>query len=65
MLRSMTSAKQACEELLQAALDDGGTDNITIVVEERYREVTELRAPSESVFVSQAGVTRVKVYGVV
>ena len=31
-LRSMTSAKQACEALLQDALDDGGTDNITIVV---------------------------------
>jgi serine/threonine protein phosphatase PrpC len=32
VLRSMTSAKQACEDLLQAALDDGGSDNITIVV---------------------------------
>jgi serine/threonine protein phosphatase PrpC len=32
VLRSMKSAKQACEDLLQAALDDGGTDNITIVV---------------------------------
>jgi serine/threonine protein phosphatase PrpC len=32
VLRSMTSAKQACEVLLQAALDDGGSDNITIVV---------------------------------
>ena len=32
VLRSMTSAKQACEDLLQEALDDGGTDNITIVV---------------------------------
>jgi protein phosphatase len=32
MLRSMTSAKQVCEDLLQAALDDGGTDNITVVV---------------------------------
>ena len=32
VLRSMTSAKQACEDLLQAALDDGGTDNMTIVV---------------------------------
>jgi serine/threonine protein phosphatase PrpC len=30
-LRSMTSAKQACEDLLQEALDAGGTDNITIV----------------------------------
>src|SRR5262245_28254375 len=32
VLRSMTSAKQACETLLQDALDGGGTDNITIVV---------------------------------
>jgi protein phosphatase len=32
VLRSMSSAKQACEDLLQKALDGGGTDNITIVV---------------------------------
>lgn len=31
-LSSMTSARQVCEDLLQDALDDGGTDNITIVV---------------------------------
>jgi len=31
-LRHMTSAKQVCEQLLQDALDDGGTDNITIIV---------------------------------
>jgi serine/threonine protein phosphatase PrpC len=31
-LRSMTSAKQVCEDLLQDALDDGGTDNITLIV---------------------------------
>ena len=31
-LANMTSAKQACEALLQDALDDGGTDNITIIV---------------------------------
>jgi serine/threonine protein phosphatase PrpC len=31
-LRTMTSAKQVCEQLLQDALDDGGTDNITIIV---------------------------------
>ena len=31
-LRSMTSAKQVCEALLQDALDDGGTDNITVIV---------------------------------
>ena len=31
-LRSMTSARQACEDLLQDALDDGGSDNITVIV---------------------------------
>ena len=31
-LRSMASAKQVCEDLLQDALDDGGSDNITIIV---------------------------------
>jgi serine/threonine protein phosphatase PrpC len=31
-LASMTSARQVCEQLLQDALDDGGTDNITIIV---------------------------------
>lgn len=31
-LRTMTSAKQVCEQLLQDALDGGGTDNITIIV---------------------------------
>ncbi len=31
-LGSMTSAKEACELLLQDALDGGGTDNITIIV---------------------------------
>jgi serine/threonine protein phosphatase PrpC len=29
---SMTSSKQLCEDLLQAALDDGGSDNISIIV---------------------------------
>jgi serine/threonine protein phosphatase PrpC len=31
-LRTMTSAKQVCEQLLQDALDGGGSDNITVVV---------------------------------
>ena len=31
-LAEMTSAKQACETLLQDALDGGGSDNITIIV---------------------------------
>jgi serine/threonine protein phosphatase PrpC len=32
LLRSMTSARQACEDLLREALAGGGTDNITIIV---------------------------------
>lgn len=31
-LGAMTSSQQVCEALLQDALDDGGTDNITIIV---------------------------------
>jgi serine/threonine protein phosphatase PrpC len=31
-LASMTSARQACEALVQDALDGGGTDNITVIV---------------------------------
>ena len=40
-LRSMTSARQVCEDLLQDALDDGGTDNITILVGRTKRKHTE------------------------
>ena len=31
-LASMTSAKQVVEQLIQDALDGGGTDNITLIV---------------------------------
>jgi protein phosphatase len=31
-LRSMTSARQVCEDLVQEALDDGGSDNLTVIV---------------------------------
>jgi protein phosphatase len=31
-LANMTSAKEACEQLLQDALDGGGSDNITVIV---------------------------------
>ena len=31
-LRDMTSARQACEDLLHDALEDGGSDNVTIIV---------------------------------
>ncbi len=37
-LRTMTSAQQVCEDLLQDALDDGGTDNITLVVGRTVRK---------------------------
>jgi serine/threonine protein phosphatase PrpC len=40
-LRGMTSARQVCEDLLQDALDDGGTDNITILVGRTKRTHTE------------------------
>jgi serine/threonine protein phosphatase PrpC len=36
-LRTMTSSRQVCEDLLQDALDGGGTDNITIVVRRAVR----------------------------
>jgi len=32
VLAGMTSAKQACETLLEEALEGGGSDNITIVI---------------------------------
>lgn len=31
-LGSMTSAKQVCQDLLQDALDDGGSDNVSVIV---------------------------------
>ena len=37
-LRSMTSARQVCEDLLQDALDGGGTDNVTIIVGRALRK---------------------------
>lgn len=37
-LGAMTSAKQVCGALLQDALDDGGTDNITIIVGRAVRK---------------------------
>ena len=42
-LRAMTSARQACDDLLQDALDAGGTDNITIIVGRALSQA----APSE------------------
>ncbi len=37
-LGEMTSAKQVCEDLLQEALDNGGSDNITILVGRRTQK---------------------------
>lgn len=37
-LAAMTSAKQVCEALLQDALDDGGSDNVTIIVGRAVRK---------------------------
>jgi serine/threonine protein phosphatase PrpC len=37
-LRTMTSAKQVCEQLLQDALDGGGSDNITILIGRTIRK---------------------------
>jgi protein phosphatase len=37
-LRTMTSARQACEDLLRDALDAGGTDNVTIIVGRALRK---------------------------
>jgi protein phosphatase len=32
LLGSMTNARETCEKLLQEALDEGGTDNITMII---------------------------------
>ena len=37
-LRTMTSAKQTCEDLLRDALEGGGTDNVTIIVGRAMRK---------------------------
>ncbi len=42
-LNSVKSAKQICEDLLQDALDDGGSDNITIVVTRPVRNLDRSR----------------------
>lgn len=39
-LRTMTSAKQVCEQLLEDALADGGSDNITIIVGRAMKQDT-------------------------
>jgi serine/threonine protein phosphatase PrpC len=35
---TMTSAKQSCEDLLQDVLDDGGTDNVTMIIARTIRK---------------------------
>jgi protein phosphatase len=37
-LRTMASARQACEDLLRDALDAGGTDNVTVIVGRALRK---------------------------
>jgi serine/threonine protein phosphatase PrpC len=37
-LKEMTSAKQACQTLVQDALDGGGTDNVTVIVGTPFKE---------------------------
>ena len=37
-LKEMKSARQACETLVQDALDGGGTDNVTVIVGTPFRE---------------------------
>lgn len=37
-LGNMTSAKQVCEDLIQDALDGGGTDNVTVIVGRSVRK---------------------------
>ena len=37
-LRTLESSKQACEALLQDALDGGGTDNVTIIIGRTIRK---------------------------
>ena len=39
-LRSMTSARQACEDLMQDALEGGGSDNVTVIVGRAYPKDT-------------------------
>ena len=39
-LRNMSSARQVCEDLLNDALEDGGSDNITILVGRSIRKPT-------------------------
>lgn len=40
-LRTLTSSREACEALLQDALDDGGTDNITVLIGRTIRPAGE------------------------
>ncbi len=40
-LRTMTSSRQVVEQLLQDALDDGGTDNVTLIVGRTLRPGSE------------------------
>jgi protein phosphatase len=43
-LANMTSSKQVCEQLLADALEDGGSDNITIIVGRQVPKELDRRA---------------------
>lgn len=45
-LGAMTSAKDVCEQLLQDALDGGGTDNVTVIVGRTVHKGPEPEPPS-------------------
>jgi len=47
ILDGMTSSRQACKALIQAALDDGGSDNITVIVGRVSRNDERRIAPPE------------------
>jgi len=47
ILDGMTSSRQACKALIQAALDDGGSDNITVIVGRVSRNDEQRIAPPE------------------
>jgi serine/threonine protein phosphatase PrpC len=43
-LANLTTSREAAELLLQDALDDGGTDNVTIIVGRSVKRGTEGRS---------------------
>jgi protein phosphatase len=57
ILRNATRSSEACERLVQRALDDGGRDNVTVIVA-AYRlpeEVAQTKEPGGDQAGTQAG----------